>query len=105
MKILVQNAGKAVVILLLLFPFTKVFGQNIPCPFNTETFQFQGSPKEQARCLLRPVKQRGILGEQLKRLPASLEKLIGEKIKIKKESLRKFLIKNNISETSIGGSL
>jgi hypothetical protein len=105
MKILVKNAGKAVALIMLLFPFTTVFGQNIPCPFNSQTLQFQGSPKEQARCLLRPVKQRGILGETLKKLPAPLEKLIGEKIKIKKENLRKFLVKNNISETSIGGSL
>lgn len=67
--------------------------------------QFAGSPVEQARCLLRPVRPRGILGEQLKNLPKPLEKIIGGQVKIKKENLRKFLAANNIAETSLGGFL
>lgn len=79
--------------------------QNSPCLFNKKVLQFYGSPAEQARCLLRPVKPRGILVEQRKNLPQPLDKLIGEKVKIKKENVRKYLQKNNISEDSIGGSL
>lgn len=81
------------------------FAQNQPCPIDQTTLQFSGSPKEQARCLLRPVKPRGIIGNSLKNLPYPLEKLIGEKIKIKKESFRRYLQKNNIDERSLGGSL
>jgi hypothetical protein len=90
---------------LLLMPVNFSFAQNSPCPVDEKTLQFKGSPKEQARCLLRPVKPRGVLGDRLKNLPQPLESIVGEKIKIKKEDLRKYLNGNNISETSVGGSL
>lgn len=93
-------------ILFSLFITMKVsMAQNSPCLFDEKTLQFAGSPKEQARCLLRPVKPRGILSVQLKKLPQPLENLIGKKVKIKKEDFRKFLKENNISESSVGGSL
>lgn len=79
--------------------------QNMPCKFDEKSLKFAGSPQEQARCLLRPVKPRGILGEQLKKLPKPFDKIVGEKVKIKKESLRNFLSQNKIAETAIGGSL
>lgn len=79
--------------------------QNSPCAFDQTTLQFKGSLKEQTKCLLRPVKPRGILGEQLRKLPSPLEKLIGKKVKIKKENFREYLRKNNVSELSLGGSL
>lgn len=81
------------------------FAQNPSCPFNKQTLQFSGAPLEQARCLLRNVKPRGILDKQSQNLPLPLEKLIGEKVKIKKEKFRKYLQENNISETALGGSL
>ncbi|MCA1640125.1 MAG: hypothetical protein LC768_17680, partial [Acidobacteria bacterium] len=90
------------VYLFLIFP---VFAQNKPCEFNSKTLQFTGKPVEQARCLLRPNKIGGVLGEQLEKLPFPLEKLVGKKVKIKKENLREYLQKNNISEISIGGFL
>jgi hypothetical protein len=79
--------------------------QNSPCKFDPNSLQFSGTPREQARCLLRPVKPRGVLGARLERLPKPLDKLIGEKVKIKKESLKKFLLANKISESEIGGPL
>jgi len=82
-----------------------VMAQNKSCEFNAQTLQFVGKPIEQARCLLRPNKIGGVLEAQLKTLPKPLEKLIGEKVKIKKENLRKFLSQNKISENDIGGSL
>lgn len=82
-----------------------VFSQNKPCQLDEKTMQFVGSPVVQARCLLRPNKIGGVLGEELKKLPDPLEKLIGEKVKIKKENLRKYLQKNKIDEQNVGGSL
>ncbi|MBX7174833.1 MAG: hypothetical protein K1X72_27905 [Pyrinomonadaceae bacterium] len=82
-----------------------VFSQNKPCQLDEKTMQFVGSPVAQARCLLRPNKIGGVLGEELKKMPDPLEKLIGEKVKIKKENLRKYLQKNKIDEQNVGGSL
>lgn len=82
-----------------------IFSQNVPCRWNPKNLQFAGAPKVQAKCLLRPVKPRGILGETLQKLPAPLDKIIGEKVKISKEKLRRFLSANSITENAIGGSL
>jgi hypothetical protein len=78
---------------------------NMPCKFDEKTLQFAGSPQQQARCLLRPVKPRGVLGTELKKLPKPLDKIVGAPVKIKKEDFRKYLAQNNIVETEIGGSL
>jgi hypothetical protein len=82
-----------------------VSAQNKPCEFNPQTLQFAGTPREQARCLLRPNKIGGVLEGELRALPKPLEKLIGEKVEIKKEKLRKYLQKNKIDENALGGSL
>lgn len=81
-----------------------VSAQNKSCGFDSDTFQFAGNPVQQARCLLRPNKIGGVLDNQLKNLPSPLEKLIGKKVKIKKEKFRRFLQENNIDQNSIGGS-
>lgn len=82
-----------------------VMAQNSPCKFDETTLQFAGRPVKQARCLLRPNKIGGVLGEELKKLPAPLEDLIGEKVRIKTEKFRKYLQKHKIDEEKIGGSL
>ena len=82
-----------------------VMAQNAPCKFDEKTLQFTGTPVAQARCLLRPNKIGGVLGDQLSELPKPLEGSIGESFKIKKENVRKYLQKNKIDEESIGGSL
>lgn len=82
-----------------------ISAQNKPCEFNPQTIQFTGNPIEQARCLLRPNKIGGVLENELKSLPKPLEKLVGAKVKIKKERLRKFLLENKIDENALGGSL
>jgi hypothetical protein len=82
-----------------------MLAQNTPCKFDEKTLQFAGAPVRQARCLLRPNKIGGVLGDELKILPKPLESLIGETVKIKKENLRKYLQKNKIDEERIGGSL
>lgn len=97
---------KFVVIFLLTCVLnTMVSAQNKPCPYNPETLQFTGTPVEQARCLLRPNKIGGVLGEQLKQLPNPLEKLIGQKVGIKKEKMRKYLLSFENPEMILGGSV
>lgn len=93
------------ILFILSIPVNFMFAQNTPCKFDEKTLQFVGTPVEQARCLLRPNKIGGVLGEKLKQLPKPLEKLIGESVKIKKEDLRKYLQKHKIDEETIGGSL
>lgn len=90
---------------ILFIPVNFISAQNKPCEFDPQTLQFSGTPASQARCLLRPNKIGGILGEQLRSLPKPLEKIIGAKVKIKKEKLRKYLQKNKIDENALGGSL
>lgn len=82
-----------------------VSAQNKSCKFDLETLQFRGKPVQQARCLLRPNQIGGVLSEQLENLPYPLEKLIGRKVKVKKETFRRFLQKNKVAEDTIGGSL
>jgi hypothetical protein len=78
---------------------------SVACIFDKDTFSFKGTPIEQARCLLRPVKIYGELDVELKELPKPLEKLIGKKVKISKKKLREFLRKQKIKEEDIGGLL
>ncbi len=82
-----------------------VFAQNKACQFDALTLQFVGDPVSQARCLLRPNRIGGVLGVELKKLPQPLEKLIGKKVKIQKEKLRKYLRTQQIAENTLGGSL
>jgi hypothetical protein len=82
-----------------------VSAQNKPCKFDEKTLQFIGSPVEQARCLLRPNKIYGVLGEELNRLPKPLSKIIGEKVSIDKAKLREYLLAQGIAEQKLGGSL
>lgn len=79
--------------------------QNKPCKFDEKTLQFIGSPIEQAKCLLRPNKIYGVLGGELKELPKPLSKIVGEKVSIDKDKLRKYLSKQGIIEQKLGGSL
>lgn len=97
---------------IIFFIFVTVFSgiimvkaQNQPCKFDEKTLQFVGTPVEQARCLLRPVLPRGVLGSELKQLPTPLEELIGTQVLLKKVKLRKYLEKHKIDESVLGGSL
>jgi hypothetical protein len=92
-------------ILFILFIPVNMLSQNIPCKLDEKTLQFIGKPIEQVRCLLRPNKIGGVLGEELKKLPKPFEKLIGEKVKVKKDRLRKYLQTNKTDEKTLGGSL
>jgi len=94
-------------ILLLAGLTSAVFCQaaNTSCAFDTNTLSFPGSPLEQARCLLRPVKIHGDLAAPLAKLPAPLEKLIGQPVTVDRAALRKYLADHAIAENVIGGPL
>lgn len=95
----------ATILSFFLFVSFQALGQNKPCKFDEKTFQFVGSPLEQARCLLRPNKIGGFLDDELKKLPKSLERIIGRHISLKKDAMRQYLIANKLSESDLGGSL
>ena len=96
---------RSVFVIAILCLAVAIMAQNTPCKFDEKTLQFVGKPIEQARCLLRPNKPRGILGPQLTKLPSVFEKHIGKKIDVKKDKFRSYLKRLNISEDDTGGSL
>ncbi|MDX6613907.1 MAG: hypothetical protein QOD75_3093 [Blastocatellia bacterium] len=82
-----------------------VWAQDTPCPFDKSSLGFAGTPLEQAKCLLRPIVRGGHPGAQPKKLPQSLEKIIGTPARIEKSAVRRYLDAHKIAERDIGGSL
>lgn len=91
--------------LLMIGAAAPVAAQNAPCEFDSKLLQFKGTPTQQARCLLRANGIGGVLGEELKALPAPLEKLVGKKVHLRATSLAEFLRRNSIDEAAIGGAV
>lgn len=71
----------------LLLSRTSISAQNTRFNFDEKTLHFAGTLVEQARCLLRPNKIGGVLGEPLKKLAKPFEKLIGPKVERLYETL------------------
>src|SRR5438132_1773843 len=80
---------------------------NKPCPFNTAILAFQGTPADQARCLIRFVKKNGNVDDAPADLPATLSSLLQDvsNLNITKSALRRFLSDKDIAESAVGGSL
>ena len=95
----------SVILTVILLAGSSVYGQNAPCPIDSQTLQFVGKPIDQARCLLRPNGYGGVLGQPLERLPRTLEKVIGSKVKFSRPAFLKYIAELNVSESAIGGSL
>ncbi|HZM02883.1 MAG TPA: hypothetical protein VFC44_07650 [Candidatus Saccharimonadales bacterium] len=76
-----------------------------PCAFDTNKLEFVGTPVQQAKCLLRPVKRGGNLAPPLTVLPKPLERLIGQPVKVTREELRRYLQEQHIAEADIGGPI
>jgi hypothetical protein len=72
--------------------------------FNTGNFSFEGTPVDQARCLLRKVLPLGNVGDTAVVLPTLLEDLIGKAVDISTASFADFLSEQGISEEDIGGA-
>jgi hypothetical protein len=75
------------------------------CRFDPAQLKFAGTAKDQARCLLRPVKKDAILDPILTALPAPLDTLIGTQVAVTKQRLRAYLSAQGIQEAAVGGSL
>jgi hypothetical protein len=78
-------------------------GNRTSCAFDTNRMEFEGTPLQQAKCLLRPVLRGGLLAQPLAVLPEPLEQLIGQPVAVTREALRRYLHAHNISESDIGG--
>jgi len=76
-----------------------------PCGFDVETLQFAGGPLAQARCLLRPVAQGGVLPAQPAALPDSLAALVGQPVGDLKPRLQRWLASQGIADAAVGGPL
>jgi hypothetical protein len=61
------------------------------CRFSVATFSFQGSPVDQARCLLRHVEPRGAISPRPAKLPRVLAARIGRPMEIDRDLLERYL--------------
>jgi Bacterial SH3 domain len=75
------------------------------CPFNHQTFSFEGTPVNQARCLLRKVLPLGNVGNTPAVLPAVLENMIGQACDITRTQMAAYLVSQGIQVAAIGGEL
>lgn len=76
-----------------------------PCGFDVETLQFAGDALAQARCLLRPVAQGGVVGPQPAVVPESLAALVGQPAGDLRPRLQGYLAAHGIPGAAIGGPL
>jgi hypothetical protein len=75
------------------------------CPDKYSPERFSGPALDQAKCLLRPVKPKGIIGKRRESLPAPFETLLGQPLNVDKAALQRFLTSRSIKEKDIGGPL
>jgi hypothetical protein len=75
------------------------------CNFDRSTLSFEGTPVEQALCLLRPVAKWGHVGSTLNNLPPTLAGKIGKPVDVSAATLRKHLDALRLVPASVGGSL
>ena len=78
--------------------------QPTACPWAAWKSGFQGNPRAQAACLLRPVARYARLGPTTA-LPAFLDQHIGDKLALDRSKLRAYLAERQISEADLGGAL
>jgi hypothetical protein len=60
---------------------------NRPCRFSDTNLKFEGTPIEQARCLLRTVRVLGNVNDEPATLPAFLEEIIGQPVAFTRDQL------------------
>jgi hypothetical protein len=75
------------------------------CEFSDSSLSFNGTPAQQAACLLRDVRRFGKVDKTSKALDPSFSSLINGAISVEKGSLLKYLQSSGIAETDIGGSI
>ena len=86
-----------------------VAAQNVCSRFRAQPGRcnLNAAPADQAKCLLRPVKKFGNLGEPLPTLPAPLDSIVGQPTasSLTIDQLKRFLTLKGIAEADVGGSL
>lgn len=75
------------------------------CGFDLNTLSFRGAALEQGRCLLRPTRPAGKLGDALTKLPPAFEKVIGNTFKLDVSRFQAYLVEQKIDPDSLGGKL
>jgi len=87
------------------FSFSMYSEVDSSCQFVDTLYRFIGNPVEQAKCLLRPVRPYGNLGDKLEMLPEVLEKNIGQPFHLSRSQIEKYLRQKSIQMSDIGGPL
>ena len=103
---------KILTYILISLTFTIVFAGAVSAQSICDRFRpvagrcdLSAAPADQAKCLLRPVKKFGNLGDPLSELPAPLDTLVGQPTSVTVEQLKRFLTAKGIREEDLGGSL
>ncbi len=78
---------------------------NRPCPFNATSKMFQGSPAEQAACLLRRVRVVGNVDDAPASLPEALLARVGKAVDFSRTDLEAYLSSKGVATADIGGAL
>lgn len=98
-----KTMKKIMISIPLIFQITSALAS--PCVFNDKKTSFNGTPVEQAECLLRPVLLFGHIGKQ-KNIPSFLKtRLEASNIDFTLLELRQYLKKEDIHEEDLGGSI
>ena len=88
----------------LMLPPAFAVGQTA-CRFNAKLLEFEGSPVDQAKCLLQPVLKGARLGGRLQDLPTPLAALVGQPLSFTKGRFRRLLKARDVVEGDLGGSV
>ena len=95
---------RPLLLLSLLLSLPAAAQKTAPCPWAAWKSGFQGNPRAQAACLLRPVKMYARIG-QASALPAFLDRHVGEKVTLSRSDLQAYLARQQINESDLGGAL
>jgi hypothetical protein len=78
---------------------------NKPCPFSNANLQFEGTPAQQAACLLRKVKVGGNVDDTPAALPQFLLDNVGNPVNFTRDQMQSYLNRKGIAAADIGGDL
>jgi hypothetical protein len=78
---------------------------NKPCKFSPEQLQFEGTPAQQAQCLLRRVRVVGNVDDTPADVPQILLSRVGTPVDVTPAQLQAYLTHNGIAASDIGGAL
>ncbi|MCC7252428.1 hypothetical protein [Hyphomicrobium sp.] len=78
--------------------------QGGPCKFSRDNRAFEGTPAQQARCLLRELKVGGTVGRPMTQLPAPLDKLIGTPTTVRPAEVAAYAERCRIPAAELGSA-